>query len=280
MLRGGPRFRTNIGLVNMADQVCSVRVRIFEPSGVVVSDPGLVAMRPTEWRQLNNAVRTGVDAAYATIEPLMGCPIWAYASVVDNLSNDPTTVLMREWDRDCTSAAVLAAPATYAPRSKAVYMMAENYLYNRTNALVKNMVDAGLFGEIGNGMEGAGHLLVEAGEDLFPGPEEVGVALDLLEIRAGDPTRVGEEVRNHEDAALFENLVGLGSRRAIGSLGDDPDVFVDPLDVVGGDLVLEGRRDQDVFCRDDHADADVLSQVDVRHDRNPGYGFKRPGIQR
>ena len=33
-------------------------------------------------------------------------------------------------------------------RSKAVYMMAENYLYNRTNALVKNMVDAGLFGEI------------------------------------------------------------------------------------------------------------------------------------
>ena len=33
-------------------------------------------------------------------------------------------------------------------RSKAVYMMAENYLYNRSNALVKSMVEAGLFGDI------------------------------------------------------------------------------------------------------------------------------------
>ena len=93
-LRGGPPFRTNIGLVNMADQDCTVRVRIFEPSGIVVSDPGLVEMGPTEWRQLNNAVRTGVDAAYATIEPLMGCPIWAYASVIENTTGDPTTVVV------------------------------------------------------------------------------------------------------------------------------------------------------------------------------------------
>jgi len=93
-LRGGPQFRTNIGLVNMADAECTARVQLLDQTGAVVSDPGQIHLGPTEWRQLNNAVPASVEGAYATVEPQGGCPIWAYASVIENATGDPTTVLL------------------------------------------------------------------------------------------------------------------------------------------------------------------------------------------
>ena len=93
-LRGGPQFRTNIGLVNMADAECTARVQLLDQTGAVVSDPGQIHLGPTEWRQLNNAVPASVEGAYATVEPQGGCPIWAYASVIENATGDPTTLLL------------------------------------------------------------------------------------------------------------------------------------------------------------------------------------------
>lgn len=91
-LRGGPRFRTNLGLVNMSDQTCSVNVRLFEPSGALLADLGWVRVDATTWHQLNRVVPPGVDDAYATIAPGSGCAVWAYASVIEEATGDPTTV--------------------------------------------------------------------------------------------------------------------------------------------------------------------------------------------
>jgi len=91
-LRGGERFRTNLGLVNMADQGCSVEVRLFEPSGALLADLGWVRVDATSWHQINRVVPPGVEDAYATIAPSSGCAVWAYASVIEETTGDPTTV--------------------------------------------------------------------------------------------------------------------------------------------------------------------------------------------
>src|SRR5512141_173177 len=101
-------------------------------------------------------------------------------------------------------------------------------------------------GQLADGLVGGRHLVVELDQDLVFGPEEVHVALDLLEVAAGDAAGVGQEVGDYEDAPALDDRVGLGRRRAVGALGDDPDLLADLLDGLGVDLVLQGRGDQDV----------------------------------
>jgi hypothetical protein len=97
MLRGGTDFRTNIGLVNMGDEACSARVRLFDGGGGQVASWGWVELARTEWRQVNRAVPETVETAYAVVERESGCPIWAYASVIDEATGDPTTVVLEPW---------------------------------------------------------------------------------------------------------------------------------------------------------------------------------------
>jgi hypothetical protein len=93
-LRGGSSFRTNIGLVNFGAEACSAQVVIFGDDGQTLSDWGWVELERAEWRQVNRAIPTDVELAYATIEPEPGCPIWAYASVIEEGTGDPVTVAM------------------------------------------------------------------------------------------------------------------------------------------------------------------------------------------
>ncbi len=93
-LRGGPSFRTNIGLVNFGNEACSAHVIIFDAAGQSVSELGWVELERTEWRQVNQVIPSDLDATYATVEPESGCPIWAYASVIEEGTNDPVTVAM------------------------------------------------------------------------------------------------------------------------------------------------------------------------------------------
>ncbi|HSN55799.1 MAG TPA: hypothetical protein VLT32_14075 [Candidatus Sulfomarinibacteraceae bacterium] len=97
VLRGGPSFRTNIGLVNMGDEACSARVRLFDGNGGFVAGWGWVELARTEWRQVNRAVPDQVETAYAVVERDPGCPVWAYASIIDEATGDPTTVVLEPW---------------------------------------------------------------------------------------------------------------------------------------------------------------------------------------
>jgi hypothetical protein len=92
MLRGGSGFRTNIGLVNLADSSCSAEIVVFDTAGQVAADWGRIDLDPKEWRQINRAIPTELGIAYATVLPRPGCPIGAYASVIEETTGDPVTV--------------------------------------------------------------------------------------------------------------------------------------------------------------------------------------------
>src|SRR5438132_1217690 len=65
-----------------------------------------------------------------------------------------------------------------------------------------------------------------------------------LEVRDGDPAGIGDDVGDDGDAALGEDGVGIVRGRAVGSVEDERGADVG---CVGGvDLVLQGRRDEDV----------------------------------
>jgi hypothetical protein len=52
----------------------------------------MVELEATEWRQYNNVVPRGVDSATATVAGVFGCPVTAYASVIEEATGDPTTI--------------------------------------------------------------------------------------------------------------------------------------------------------------------------------------------
>lgn len=97
-LRQNADFRSNIGLCNTAATPATVRVRFFDGEGVRLAQT--VRVLPAHGRlQLQEpfdriAGRTDLDEAYATVTVEAGEGIIAYASVIDNHTNDPTTVQM------------------------------------------------------------------------------------------------------------------------------------------------------------------------------------------
>jgi len=91
-LRGGSSYRTNIGLVNFGSESCSAHVAVHDAEGQTAADWGWIELERTEWRQVNRAIPSELEVAYATVEPEPGCPIWAYASVIEEGTGDPVTV--------------------------------------------------------------------------------------------------------------------------------------------------------------------------------------------
>ena len=85
---------------------------------------------------------------------------------------------------------------------------------------------------------------VEARVDLLLGPEVLLQALHPLEVRDDDPAGVGEDVGEDEDASLLEDLVGLGSDRAVRALADDRGL--DAVRVLGRDHLLERAGSEQV----------------------------------
>jgi len=95
-LKSTDDFRTNIGFTNYGDTECTIRIFLYddqgERKGVLHSN-----VPAGGWTQVNRVFEvSGVGSCplgYAVVEVLTGgCEVWAYASVVDNGSGDPTTV--------------------------------------------------------------------------------------------------------------------------------------------------------------------------------------------
>jgi len=95
-LKEGEGFRTNLGLVNLGLGSASVRVRLYA-HGIQVGDERVVDLPGRAWVQIDRVlVDLGAgeqELAFATVEPIStGAQVWAYASVVDNTTGDPTTI--------------------------------------------------------------------------------------------------------------------------------------------------------------------------------------------
>ncbi len=89
-------FRTNLAVTNTGSPPATVRVKLYRSDGTEVGSFQL-DLDPGEWLQDNRpyADRFGVsdlEGGYAKIEVLSGSGIIGYASVVDNTTNDPTTI--------------------------------------------------------------------------------------------------------------------------------------------------------------------------------------------
>jgi CubicO group peptidase (beta-lactamase class C family) len=98
-LRQNAAFRTNIGLVNSGDIQARVRFFLYDSSGAELLSRWRV-LEPGGWLQLQEpfsrlAGRTDIDTGYARVEVESGDGVIAYASVIDNATNDGTAISMK-----------------------------------------------------------------------------------------------------------------------------------------------------------------------------------------
>jgi hypothetical protein len=98
-LKSTDDFRTNVGFTNYGQADCRVRTILYDDLGTRIGT--LFSMVPAGgWVQENRVFETagagGCPLGYAVADVITaGCEVWAYASVVDNHSGDPTTVPVR-----------------------------------------------------------------------------------------------------------------------------------------------------------------------------------------
>jgi len=91
-------YRCNIGLVNVGSGAATVLVELYNGAGTKLTSY-TVPLAAGRWAQetqpfKNKAGQTAMDRGYAKITVQSGSGVFAFASVVDNLTNDPTTVAM------------------------------------------------------------------------------------------------------------------------------------------------------------------------------------------
>jgi len=91
-------YRTNIGLTNAGTETASVTVELHDGSGVVLTSY-TVSLALGENKQENRpfAMKAGqanMSRGWAKVTVNSGSGVIAYASIVDNITNDPTTVVM------------------------------------------------------------------------------------------------------------------------------------------------------------------------------------------
>jgi hypothetical protein len=96
-LRETTRFRTNVGFVNPSAVECAVQVTLTSDTGGQLGVPVPAVVPAGGWYQLNDVFTlarvSAAELATATVQvTTAGCLVWAYASVVDNGSGDPTTI--------------------------------------------------------------------------------------------------------------------------------------------------------------------------------------------
>jgi len=95
-LRSSDDFRTNIGFVDVGGAGASARVRLFDSSGSQVGSQLVIAVgagRTTQQTRVFRAAGAGdCSECYALVDVVGSGTVWAYASVVDGGSGDPTTI--------------------------------------------------------------------------------------------------------------------------------------------------------------------------------------------
>ncbi len=97
LLKASSAFRSNLGVLNVGDATATVAVRLFDAGGSQVGSTLTRDVPPGEYGQWNNVFTAAgagsQDSAYATVEvETAGARVWAFGSVVDNVTSDPTTV--------------------------------------------------------------------------------------------------------------------------------------------------------------------------------------------
>lgn len=90
-------YRTNVGVANLGASSVTVQIRLFGEAGSPAGNPVAVTVPPRSLNQVvdvfGEAAAGDRDVAFATVEVTTpGGLAWAYASVIDNRTGDPTIV--------------------------------------------------------------------------------------------------------------------------------------------------------------------------------------------
>jgi len=92
-------YHCNIGVVNVGSGAATVLVELFNGAGTKLTDY-TVNLTSGQWAQetqpfKNRAAQTAMDRGYAKLTVQSGSGVFGFASVIDNITNDPTTVAMQ-----------------------------------------------------------------------------------------------------------------------------------------------------------------------------------------
>jgi len=93
------QFRTNIGVINTGSKSCTVEIVFGDTRGFIIGNPISMNLAAGEWKQTNEALKkAGISRAEAAIALVQvktaGAEVWAYGTVIDNSSGDPTALGM------------------------------------------------------------------------------------------------------------------------------------------------------------------------------------------
>jgi hypothetical protein len=93
-------YRTNIGVTNIGATSASVTVDLYGATGGTPLNEFTVNLTPGQWYQdqqpfKNRAGQTNMASGYAKLTVTSGSAVVAYASVIDNVTGDPTTIPMK-----------------------------------------------------------------------------------------------------------------------------------------------------------------------------------------
>jgi hypothetical protein len=98
-LREDAAYRTNIGLINAGSAPASVTVNLLDGATQSIIGAYSLTLSPGESKQTNRpflsvAGQTNLRSGYARVSVGLGGGIYAYASLIDNITNNPTTIGM------------------------------------------------------------------------------------------------------------------------------------------------------------------------------------------
>ncbi|MGV8042170.1 MAG: choice-of-anchor Q domain-containing protein [Thermoanaerobaculaceae bacterium] len=96
-LRKNAKAYTNIGALNLSTVACSATVQLHDAQGKAAGSERSISTQPGGWSQISDVFNVagagGADEAYAGIRVTTeGCRMWFYASVIDSITRDPTTI--------------------------------------------------------------------------------------------------------------------------------------------------------------------------------------------
>lgn len=96
-LRKSAKAYTNLGALNLSETACTATVQLANALGQASGAPQTISTAAGGWAQISDVFKaagaSAADEAYARIQVTTeGCRMWFYASVIDSLTRDPTTV--------------------------------------------------------------------------------------------------------------------------------------------------------------------------------------------
>ncbi len=217
-LREDDQARSNIGILNAGRREARVRVVLYDGAGSEVARANrTVAQR--QIKQLNRPFdaiggRTDIDVGYAVVTVLDGEEVVVYGSVVDEGTNDPTTIPMKT---GAGAISVHVAAAAHGEGAAGSVWRTDLGLLNPGTAAA----EAGVTFHPSNGPDVAMNISLAAGEHtMFDDVVGLlgGEGSGSLEISATQPVLVSSRTYNQSSEGTFgQYLDGVGAEATIGA---------------------------------------------------------------